>query len=178
MATLSDPRLPFRMKIPYGCTVTRTNNPLNHREPCISVKGNEFYLNLIWGPASYPVSDIPPPGYRLISRELIGRDDKEAVMITAEMLPSSFLMVAYLLLRSILYGIFFWMIGYVLMGLIQEKLGYGLWFGLVGFIFSLLKGQTRVLKYAFTYKDIEYVFTGDLSQKEKLDQSMRAIMFD
>lgn len=180
MSNLTDHRLPFVMNLPSNCKIIMEQNPFSRSEPCIEVFGpSEFYFNLIWGKAGNINPDIPPPGYFFLEHKTFGKFGNTGGIVAV--LPAlSPINIIIRTIQAIIPAVLFGIIALVICFFAKLDFKYVLWGALVVygyFWLSMICKVKKYIKYAFIYKDVEYIFTGSFNQKEALDDCLNSIMF-
>lgn len=184
MKIMSDPRIPFTipftMEIPDSQIIS-DKKLSNNSDPCIEFVGREFYMNLIWGPTYGVNTDLPPVGYELERQESIGQDNN-VDMIVARTSANSLLLFTFYFVRSLIIAAVIGVISLGLLPLLKLDIDISKWIGLAVFVFMLSFYSCRksdvMIKYAFTYKGNEYIFTSAYRHKDALYQAIKTIRFN
>jgi hypothetical protein len=132
-------------------------------------------MNLMWGPDYGP--HAAPSGYTTVEvNRSLPVDDHNSVNLLVAKGP---LRVPLFIPVSIFSGA---VVGLLLFFFARQWLGtmtivlLGLAISVVAFVYQALKVGPTV-KYAFVYENVEYVFTGQWSAREKIDKLIRTIRF-
>lgn len=176
--------LPFSMEIPEGCSIKKSVNPLNRTESSITAikKTPKFFLNLIWGKTFGNLKYSPPPGYTLVGRGIVGLGSIQASLLVVK--SSAFMGAAGFVMFGVsaFWAIIIGLLCLVVLAIAKQNLQYAIPVALLIFVINWLyilakEGPYPSIKYAFVYKDVEYVITGVYRQRDEIEKCINSIRF-